>query len=202
MWQKDFIKPIERLQELRTYDLTPYPAFPFALESLISDVVLEQVYWLIGSFACTFVIAVIVMKSFFISILSIIGIFLPILCTVSILHGIFTIHHLDVIDVLGLFFICGIGADCLFIIFQMFKQSYHIYDPKDLVNRLACTNQRGLISVATALATVGISFLALCNSGVRIMRFFGVFCFLMLIFEFLFTFSFYLGIIVIWAMFW
>lgn len=201
MWQKDFIKPVEKMQTEAPVGVIAYPAFPFALEFLISDVVLEQVYWLIGSFACVFLVSIVVMKSFFVSIIGTIGIFLPIPCAISILQGVFTIHHIDVIDVLGLFFICGIGADGLFIIFQMFKQSYHIYGPKDPVSRLAYANQRGLISVATALATAGISFLALCTSGVRIMRFFGVFCFLMLLFEFLFTFSFYLGVMIIWSHF-
>jgi hypothetical protein len=109
--------------------------------------------------------------------------------------------YVDVIDVIALFLICGIGADCLFIVFELFRQSRAIYGENNR-KRLAYATQRGLIALATSISTAAVSFLALCASGVRIMNFFGVFSFLLLFFTFVFTFTFYLGILSIWAAHW
>ncbi|OHT08083.1 hypothetical protein TRFO_23527 [Tritrichomonas foetus] len=197
-WQIEFMKPMKKMQREMPKGVSAFSGIPFALNYEISDFVLEQVWWLVGSFAFLFIFSIVVMRSFFLSILGCIGVFLPIPCAICLLQGIFTIHHIDVIDVIGLFLICGIGADCLFIVFEMFKQArtkYHNNNEK----RLAFAIQHGIIALATSVTTAAVSFLALCTSGVRIMRFFGIFCFLMLLFTFIFTFTWYIGFLSIWA---
>ncbi|OHS94606.1 hypothetical protein TRFO_10975 [Tritrichomonas foetus] len=200
-WQKDFLKPMKKMQKEAPMGVIPYAGFPFELNYEIADLILNQVWWLVGSFAFLFVFSVFIMKSFFVAIFGAIGVFLAIPCALAILNGIFQIHYIDVINVIALFLICGIGADCLFIIFELFRQAETIYGTNNK-RRLAYAAQRGLIALATSISTSGVSFLALCTSGVRIMNFFGIFSFLLLFFTFVFTFTFYLGILAIWAKKW
>lgn len=201
-WQLEFIKPVNRMLEKEPYGVRPFHAFPFAMNFLISDIILEQVWWLVGSFAFLFVWSVFAMRTVFVSILGVIGVFLPIPCALALLNGVFQIHHVDVIDVIGLFLICGIGADCLFIVFELYRHARGIYGHEKKELRLAYASQRGLIALSTSISTSAVTFIALCTSGVRIMNFFGIFCFLMLLFTFIFTFSWYLGILAIWAKYW
>jgi hypothetical protein len=114
------------------------------------------------------------------------------------MNGVVQIKYVDCIDVIALFLICGIGADCLFIIFELFRQSRVIYGSRNK-KRLAYAAQRGMIALATSISTSGVSFLALLTSGVRVMNFFGVFSFLLLFFTFVMTFTWYLAILAIWA---
>jgi hypothetical protein len=58
-----------------------------------------------------------------------------------------------------LFLICGIGADCVFIIFEFFKQAKLIYRNNNR-KRLAYAVQRGLTVLVTSITTSGASFLA------------------------------------------
>ncbi|OHS95248.1 hypothetical protein TRFO_02231 [Tritrichomonas foetus] len=199
-WQQGFLQPMRDMSKAKPKGVIPYGGFPFALNYDISDLILKQVWWLVGSFLFMFVFAVFVMKSFFVAILGTIGVFLPIPCALAIVNIVFQIHHIDVINVIALFLICGIGADCLFIIFELFRQSETIYTNHK--KRLAYASQRGLIALATSITTSGVSFLALCTSGVRIMNFFGIFSFLLLLFTFIFTFTWYIGILAIWAKHW
>jgi predicted RND superfamily exporter protein len=198
LWQLDQLKPMKQMQKVAPMGVKPYAGFPFALNYDISDVILKQVWWLVGSFSFLFVFAVFSMRTVFVSTLGTLGVFFPIPCAVCCMNGIFHIMHVDVIDVIALFLICGIGADCLFIIFELFRQAKSIY-PNSIKKRLAWSAQRGLIALATSISTSAVSFLALCISGVRIMNFFGIFSFLLLFFTFVFTFTWYLGIISIWA---
>jgi hypothetical protein len=128
-------------------------------------------------------------------------VFFPIPCALAILQGVFRIHHIDAIFVIALFLICGIGADCLFIVFELYKQAGFIY-PRSNKRRLAYAAQRGLIALATSISAAAVSFLALLLSGVRIMNHFGIFSFLLLLFTFFFTFTWYLAIIAIWSPRW
>ncbi|OHT04395.1 hypothetical protein TRFO_06268 [Tritrichomonas foetus] len=203
-WQLDFIEPTLRRQKKKNRlpsGMIPYAAFPFALTYQISDLILKQVWWLVGSFAFLFFFSIFVMKSVFVAILGAIGVFFPIPCALVTLNGVFQIKHVDVIDVIALFLICGIGADCLFIVYELFRQARTIYGYHNK-RRLAYAAQRGLIALATSISASGVSFLALLTSGVRIMNFFGIFSFLLLLFTFFFTFTWYLAIIAIWAAKW
>lgn len=200
-WQLDFIKPAKALQKTKPYGMCPYAAFPFALDFEIADLVLQQVWWLVGSFAFLFLFSIFVMRSFFMAILGTIGVFFPIPCALTIMHGVFKIMYVDVIDVIALFLICGIGADCLFIIFELFRQARFIYGP-NRKKRLAYAAQRGLIALATSISASAVSFLALLTSGVRVMNFFGVFSFLLLFFTFFYTFTYYLAILAVWSRRW
>jgi hypothetical protein len=89
--------------------------------------ILRQVWWLVGSFAFLFIFSVIVMRSFFVSLLGVLGVFFPIPCALVIMNGLCQIKYVDTIDVIALFLTCGIGADCLFIIFEFFRQLRLIY---------------------------------------------------------------------------
>ena len=200
-WQLEFTKPLFEMLNEHPLDVHPYCGFPFALEFMITDLILKQVWWLVGSFAFLFFFAFILQKSLFTSLLGMIGVFFPIPCAVCTLNGVFGIRYLDVIDVIGLFLICGIGADCVFIVFEMFRQAKTIYGNNNKM-RLAYATQRGLIALSTSISTSAASFLALLSSGVRIMNFFGIFCFLLLVFTFLFTFTWYLSILAIWSKKW
>ena len=200
-WQKEFLKPMKRMQKTAPKGVIPYAGFAFELNYEISDVILQQVWWLVGSFAFLFVYSVFIMKSFFVAIFGAIGVFFSIPCALALLNGMFSIHYVDAINVIALFLICGIGADCLFIVFELFRQAETIYGSNNK-RRLAYAAQRGLIALATSISTSGVSFLALLTSGVRIMNFFGVFSFLLLFFTFVFTFTWYLAIIALWARYW
>ena len=198
LWQKKMLEPLDEMQKTKPKGVSPYQGFPFAMIYFIADLILKQVWWLVGSFGFLFVFSVFAMRTFFVAILGTLGVFLPIPCALACLNGIFHIEHVDAIDVIALFLICGIGADCVFIVFELFRQSKTIY-PRNYKKRLTYAAQRGLIALATSISTSAVSFLALCISGVRIMSFFGVFSFLLLFFTFVFTFTYYLGIIAIWA---
>ncbi|EAY14616.1 hypothetical protein TVAG_393440 [Trichomonas vaginalis G3] len=200
-WQVKFEQPVDAFSERAPYGTHAYPAFVFGLNFKIAALILQQVWWLIGAFLFTFVFAVIVQRSFFTSLLGVIGVFFPIPCALCSLRMFFGITHVDVIDVIGLFLICGIGADCVFIIFELFKQSRNVYGTNNKL-RLAYALQRGLIALSTSITTSAVSFLALSSSGVRIMNFFGIFCFMLLLFTFIVTFTWYLGIVSIWAKRW
>lgn len=197
-WQLEFLKPMKKMQKEAPNNVVPYSGFSFALSYDISDLILHQVWWLVGSFLFLFIFAIISMKNFFTSLLGVLGVFLPIPSALAVFRIVFQIDHNDVINVIALFLICGIGADCIFILFYLFKQSKNIYG-LDNKKRLAYAAQRSLIALGTSVSTSGVSFLALLTSGVRIMKFFGIFSFLLLLFTFLYTFTFYLGILSIWA---
>jgi predicted RND superfamily exporter protein len=145
-----------------------------------------------------FIFSVIVMKSFFVSLLDALGAFFPIPCALAVMSGVVQIKSVDAIDVIALFLICGIGADCLLIIFELFRQA-RVISPTTDKKRLASAAQRGIIALATSISTSGVSFLALLTSGVRVMNFFGVFAFLLLFFTFIMTFTWYLAMLSIWA---
>lgn len=198
LWQKDFVQPANDLYKNHPNNLRAYLGFPFEVNYEIAALILKQVWWLCGSFGFLFLYSVFLMDSYFVAILGAFGIFLSIPCSLVILNGIFSIHYIDVIDVIALFLICGIGADCLFIVFELYKQAETVYGSNNK-RRLAYAAQRGLIALATSISSSAVSFLALCTSGVRIMRFFGIFSFLLLFFTFVFTFTFYLGVISIWS---
>lgn len=200
-WQIDFLKPMKKMQKSPRKGVIPYAGFPFEVIYETSEVILQQVWWLVGSFAFLFVYSVFLMDSYFVAIFGAIGVFLSIPCALLVQNAIFTIHYIDVIDVIALFLICGIGADCLFIIFELFKQASTVYGDNNK-RRLAYAAQRGLTALGTSISTSGVSFLALCTSGVRIMNFFGIFSFLLLFFTFVFSFTYYLGIIALWARYW
>lgn len=200
-WQIDFLEPMKRMQKEAPKGVIPYAGFPFEVIYETSDVILKQVWWLVGSFSFLFVYSIFIMDSYFVAIFGAVGVFLSIPCALAILNGIFQIHYIDVIDVIALFLICGIGADCLFIIFELFKQAKTVYGDNNK-RRLAYATQRGITALGTSISTSGVSFLALCTSGVRIMCFFGIFSFLLLFFAFVFTFTYYLGIIALWARYW
>lgn len=197
-YQNNLTKPVDRFDKRRPYGVRAYSAFVFGLKFKIASLVLQQVWWLVGSFSFLFVFALIVQRSFFASFFGVFGMFLPIpsgLCALKMVIG---VDHVDVIYVIGLFLICGIGADCIFILFDLFRQSAMFYGANNEL-RLAYTFQRGFIALTTSISTSAISFLALVHSGVRIMNFFGVFCFLLLFFTYFFTFTYYLSILAIWA---
>ena len=200
-WQVKFTKPVDNFLERSPYGAKAYGAFVFALNYKIAALILKQVWWLVGSFAFLFVFAVFVQRSFFTSLLGVIGVFFPIPCATCSLTMFFGIEHIDVIDVIGLFLICGIGADCVFILFELFKQARTIYGHNNKL-RLAYALQRGIIALTTSISTSAVSFLALVSSGVRIMNFFGVFCFLLLLYTFIVSFTWYLGILSIWSKKW
>jgi len=200
-WQLEFMKPCNQMIKDKPLGINAYPALTFALDLMISKIVLKNAAWIGGSFAFLFIFAVAVHRSFFTSLLGVIGVFFPIPCALCCLKLIFRIDHVDVIDVIGLFLICGIGADCVFIIFELFRQS-KVYFGSDNKKRLAYAAQRGLIALSTSISTSAVSFLALLTSGVRIMNFFGLFCFLLLVFTFIYTFTWYLGVLSIWSKKW
>lgn len=197
-WQLEFLKDVDPFTKQAPYGVRAYNGFPFALNYQISDLILQQVWWLVGSFTFLFVFAVIVQKSFFTSLLGVFGVFMPIPCAVCTLKFMFHILYIDVINVIGLFLICGIGADCVFILFELFRQGKLFYQNDNRL-RLAYAGQKGVIALSTSISTSAVSFLALLSSGVRIMNFFGVFCFLLLMYTFIFSFTWYLSILAIFA---
>jgi len=197
-YERVLMDKLDEFNENGSSGIKAYSGLTFAIPFRISEIVMKQIWWLIGSFGFLFVFAFIVQKSLFSSFFGVLGVFMPIPCAATSLRLVFGIQHLDSINVIGLFLICGIGADCVFIIFELFKQSQNVYGNKNTL-RLAYATQRGLISLSTSLSTSAVSFLALISSGVRIMNFFGVFCFLLLLFTFIFTFTWYLGVLSIWS---
>jgi hypothetical protein len=54
--------------------------------------------------------------------LSALGVFMPIPCAISTMKISFQIMFIDVINVIVLFLIFGIGSDCAFILFELFRQ--------------------------------------------------------------------------------
>ena len=175
-----------------------FVSVPFTLDKQISEIVMNQVFWLIGSFGFLFFFSVIHMKSIFASIFGVVGVFFSIPCATAFQFGVINIHHFDALNVIGLFLICGIGSDCVFIVFDLFRQTKSV-PGVTIPLRLAYACEHGIMALATSASTAGVAFLAMISSGVRIMKYFGIYCFLELFFAFIFTFTFYIGILAIWA---
>ncbi|OHS93570.1 hypothetical protein TRFO_40183 [Tritrichomonas foetus] len=197
-WGAEWIKPANDFLKEKPFGVGLYNVVPFAIDKQISQVVMKQVLWLIGSFGFLFVFSVIHMKSFFASIFGVIGIFFSIPCAIAFQFGVLTIHHFDALNVIGLFLICGIGSDCVFIVFDLFRQTKHVPGVTPPL-RLAFAVEHGIMALATSTSTAGVAFLAMISSGVRIMKYFGIYCFLELFFAFIFTFTFYIGILALWC---
>ncbi|OHT12168.1 hypothetical protein TRFO_18166 [Tritrichomonas foetus] len=198
-WGVEWIKPIEKLREESPDGLKVYVFIPGTTEKQISDLIMHEVLWLIGSFGFVFVFAAIHLESIFVSFFGVIGIFFSIPSAIAIQFGVLTIHHFDALNVIGLFLICGIGSDSLFIIFDNVMQSEH-FKSHPLVTqeiRLAYAVQQGAIALAGSIFTTAIAFLALCISKVRILMYFGIFCFLELIFSLIFALTWYIAVIAI-----
>jgi len=198
-WAKGFVKPIEELTEHSPNGLKGFDYLPGLIDQKISDLVEKQILWLIGSFGFLIIYSIFHMKTLFVSLFGVIGIFFSIPCAIATIHGPFSIKHFDALNVIGLFLICGIGSDCMFILFDLVKQSSHTEAGKQSVEkRLAWAVHHGLIALATSLSTAAVAFLALVGADFRIMQYFGIFCFLELFYDFVFTFSWYLAVICIW----
>ena len=196
-WGDSFVAPIKKFQKDAPNGTKAYPYIPGPADNDIEQCIVKQVLWLIGSFGFLFVFSVFHMKGFFVSIFGVIGIFFSIPCAYVSMKGILQIEHFDALNVIGLFLICGIGSDCLFILYDLVCQSSH-FEGLSQEQRLGWATQHGLIALATSLSTAAISFLALCSASFRIMQFFGIFCFLELFYDFVFTFTWYLAILAIY----
>ena len=197
-WGVEWIKPIQELNDEKPMGLNSYITVPYALDKLISQFVMKQVLLLIGSFGFLFVIAIIYMRSFFVSIFGILTLFLAIPCAVSFQYGIINIRHFDALNSAGVFLVCCIGANAIFVIYDIFKKIKLIsgYSNEE---RLAYTCQRSFISIGTTFLTASVPFLIILSSGVRLMKYYGIFCFLQIFFMFLIIFTLFMGFLAIWA---
>ena len=198
-WGIEWIKPLDRLRDEAPDGLKVYVFIPGTTEQQISDLIMHEVLWLIGSFAFVFVFAAIHLDSIFVAFFGVIGIFFSIPSAIAIQFGVLTIHHFDALNVIGLFLICGIGSDSLFIIFDNVMQSEHFKNHPLVTQetRLAYAVQQGAIALAGSIFTTAIAFLALCISKLRILMYFGIFCFLELIFSLIFALTWYIAIVAI-----
>ena len=191
----EFIKPIERVRDNAPNGLKGYDYVPGTMNQKISDVVLRQVLWLIGSFGITIVVVLIHLKNPVISIVGILSTFFSIPAAMSFAYAVVGIHHFDALNVLGLFLICGIGSDAIFIYFDLLRQSAdYINNPKVTPKmRLANCVQRGMFATCVSAFTTAICFISLITSGARVIRFFGIFCFFLMVFDWLFGATFYVA---------
>lgn len=169
----------------------------------ISNVILHEVLWLIGSFSFVIVFAALHIKSIWVFFCRVLGTFFSIPCAIAFLFGVITIHHFDALNVIALFLICGIGSDSLFIIFDNLVQSeYLVGNPKVTPElRLGYAVQEGALALVCSIGTTAISFLALCLSGFKILQYFGIFCFLELFFSLVFALTWYVAILALWMRF-
>jgi hypothetical protein len=120
-WQVKMLQPqVDSYEEWRD-GCNFYAGFPFDMVWVTKRIILQQVWWLVGSFSFLFVFAVIAMRSFFVALLGVCGVFFAIPCAVVVMSEVVGIGELDGLDVIALFLICGIGADCVFITFDLFR---------------------------------------------------------------------------------
>lgn len=202
-WGIEWIEPVNKLREEKPDGLETSMLLPGATEKEISNLILHEVLWLIGSFAFVFAFAAIHLKSIMVSLLGVLGIFFSIPSAIAFMFGVMTIHHFDALNVIGFFLICGIGSDSIFILFDNIKQSEH-FAKHPLVTpelRLAYAVQQGSIALAGSILTTSIAFLALCISKLRILMYFGIFCFWELIFSLIFALTWYIAVLALWMRF-
>jgi len=195
-WGLEYIKPIEELRDQAPNGLKAYGFVPGTVNKQISQLIMKELVWLGGSFGISILIVVWHLKSLTLSVLGIIGVFFSIPAAVFVQYCIIGIESFDALNVLGLFLICGIGSDSIFIYFDLLRQTRHNGESKQ--KRFAYTMQKGAFATAVSCLTTAICFVSLYTSGSRTLRFFGVFCFLEIMFDWFFGFTWFAASLAIW----
>jgi len=196
-WGLKFVEPISIFSDLSPQELKAYCFVPGTINIQISNVIKKELVWLGGSFGLSIIIVVCHLRSSFLSLMGMIGVFFSIPAAISVQYCLIGIKTFDALNVLGLFLICGIGSDSIFIYFDFYKQSKQFNIPNS--KRLAYAIQKGSFATFVSCMTTAICFVSLYTSGSRTLRFFGVFCFLEVIFDWIFSVTWFAASLAIWS---
>jgi len=195
-WGLEYILPIEEFNDQALHGLKAYGFVPGTVNKQLSQLIMNEMLWLGGSFGVSILIVIWHLKDFSLSVLGILGVVFSIPSALFVQYCIIGIESFDALNVLGLFLICGIGSDCIFIYFDLLRQTRNKGETKQ--KRFANTIQKGAFATAVSCLTTAICFVSLYTSGSRTLRFFGVFCFLEILFNWLFGFTWFAASLALW----
>ncbi|KAH0793262.1 dispatched-like protein [Histomonas meleagridis] len=196
----DLVKPSEEILNNAPNGLRSYDYLPGVIDYKISQLILSEVLWLIGSFGCVIVFAFIKIGSITLALSGVVGVFFNIPSAIAVCYCFVGIKVFDAMNVLGLFLICGVGADSIFLLYDLLRQTKKVKGATPEL-RLAYAWQHGLSSLAVSCLTSAVCFLSMCTSGAKVLIYFGLFCFFELIFDFIYTITWYFAFLAIYLRF-
>ncbi|OHT10088.1 hypothetical protein TRFO_20706 [Tritrichomonas foetus] len=168
-WQVEFLKPLYEQENNKL--INPCAALPFELEYEIFDIVLGHVPYFCVVFVVLLIVSWIYFHSFFLAFFGMFGVFLSLPVSVALLNLIAGIHHFDVIYAMAIFMYCIICGYFNFVIYNIFMNNND-----DLLLTIQKTNKKAFVG----LFINSFSSLSLLYSGSRLIQYFGVFAFFLL----------------------
>ena len=198
-WQLKFLEPVKlRNRDRRPGHVVPFQAFPFAMEYYIFEMVLKQAALLIGSFIVMFGVTVFFTRSLFIGLLGPLGCMGAIPCACALLNGVMGVRHVDILDIIAIFYLFTYGTSCMYMIFAMYWHGRSRFSG-NLKRRFAYAAQRSFLSLGGSYLITVSCLLVLTFSGVKLIVFYALFSVFLMTFLSVFTFTYYLAIVGIWA---
>jgi hypothetical protein len=126
-----------------------------------------------------------------------IHIMIPVPVSLSVYLGPFSFGTFNTLCPLGIFVILGIGADDVFIVVDMWKQSLRYFEKEDLHGRMAWTWMRSAHAMLTTTLTTAAAFMANGMSPIPPIAVFGIFTALLVIINYIFYITWFPAMIIL-----
>jgi hypothetical protein len=136
-------------------------------------------------------------QDFGLSTVGMIHIMITVPVSLSVYLGPFGFGTFNTLCPLGIFVILGIGADDIFIVVDMWKQSLRYFDEDDLSGRMAWTWQRSAHAMLTTTLTTAAAFMANGMSPIPPIAVFGIFTALLVLINYVFCITWFPAMIIL-----
>ena len=158
--------------------LTDDVNFFFYNRAIFSEFLFQQVIrdlvWLGGSLLFIFFVMLFHTRSLFITCFAIISIFFSFFTANLIYRFVLDYRHIGLMHVLALFIILGIGADDVFVFYDLWRESHH-YPFPSLAHRMWFVYKRACFAMLWTSLTTAIAFIVSASSPFLAVNTFGVF---------------------------